>query len=224
MGRKLMANIWIISKENHLKFEYPNGEMASISTFKLSSLLHTNSSLSSLSSSPCQYSSNPYALSGDLATATFFSGEIPKTPAAAASATAPISSTGIPWFTNWKNPMLPIESKIFKTESRSDDSSNRKSILGGFSTNLCLGKMVSGKTRSGTRSECSRNSVRTSSFVTEERRLVPMGDGGGARNSKGVAAARSGDIITIDEKTGGEQGEMAIWTRKGFGFPTRLRK
>uniref|UniRef100_A0A9I9EA83 Uncharacterized protein n=1 Tax=Cucumis melo TaxID=3656 RepID=A0A9I9EA83_CUCME len=65
--------------------------------------------------------------------------------------------------------------------------------------------MVSGKTRSGTRRECSRNSVRTSSFVTEDRRLVPMGDGGGARNSKGVAAARSGDIITMDEKKTGKK-------------------
>ena len=54
--------------------------------------------------------------------------------------------------------------------------------------------------------------MRTSSFVTEDRRLVLMGDGGGARNSKGVAAARSGDIITMDiEKKTGEMEEEGFW-------------
>lgn len=48
---------------------------------------------------------------------------------------------------------------------------------------FCRGKIRSGKTRSGTRSECSRKSVRTPSFATKDLRPEAIGDGGGARKS-----------------------------------------
>lgn len=50
-----------------------------------------------------------------------------------------------------------------------------------------MGKILSGKIRSGTRREFSKNSVRTSSFLKEDRRPEAIGDGGGARKSTAVS-------------------------------------
>jgi len=64
------------------------------------------------------------------------------------------------------------------------EPNRRKSKVGGFRRNLCLGKTLSGNTRFGTRPHLSKNSERTSSLaVKEDRRLDATGEGGGARKS-----------------------------------------
>ncbi|CAL5327819.1 unnamed protein product [Camellia sinensis] len=57
--------------------------------------------------------------------------------------------------------------------------------MGGFWIDFWRGKNRSGKMRSGTRRECSRKSVRMSSFLKDDRRPEAIGEGGGARKSTG---------------------------------------
>lgn len=59
-----------------------------------------------------------------------------------------------------------------------------------------MGKILSGNTRSGTRSEASKNSVKTSSLVTVELRPEATGEGGGARKSTVISGIGvNGDCI-----------------------------
>lgn len=62
--------------------------------------------------------------------------------------------------------------------------------------NFCVGKAFSGRIRVGTWSECCRKLERVSSFVTEERRPEAIGEGGGARKSRGfVGEIAMGKVV-----------------------------